>query len=90
MIKLKTLSAIAILATAIVSPVFAQDAGTFDPAHRGRTYDQRNFRGAYNQQSGSFYAAPRTESGRNVEDFGYGRDQSRPGGEDPSMNPPAN
>jgi hypothetical protein len=90
MTKLKTLSAIAILATAIASPVFAQDAGTFEPAQHGRAYDQRNFRGAYNQQSGSSYAAQRTVTGRNTEDFDYGRDRSRPGGEDPSLNPAAN
>jgi hypothetical protein len=48
------------------------------------------FRGAYDQWSGSSYGAPRTsEEKRNLEDFGFsGRDPSRPGGEDPSLNPP--
>jgi hypothetical protein len=87
MTKLKTLSAIAIVATAIASPVFAQDAGTFGPTHHGRAYDQGNFRGAYNQLNGPSYVAP-TESGRNIENFGFsGRDPSRPGGEDPSLKP---
>lgn len=87
MTKLKTLSAIAILATAIASPVFAQDAGVFQPTHHGRAYDQRDFRGAYNQLNGPSYVAP-TESGRNIENFGFsGRDPSRPGGEDPSLKP---
>jgi hypothetical protein len=85
MTKLKTLSAIAILATAIASPVFAQDAVVFQPTHRGRAYDQRNFRGAYNQLNGP--VAP-TESGRNIENFGFsGRDRSYPGGEDPYLKP---
>jgi hypothetical protein len=87
MTKFKTLSAIAILATAFASPVFAQDAGVFQPTHRGRAYDQRNFRGAYNQFNGPSYVAP-TESGRNIEDFGFsGRDRSYPGGEDPYLKP---
>jgi hypothetical protein len=88
MTKLKTLSAIAILATAIASPVFAQDAGMVGPAHHGRAYDQRNFRGAYNQSNGPLYAAPRSDEGRNVEDFGFGgMDRSFPGGQDPSLKP---
>jgi hypothetical protein len=87
MTKLKTLSAIAILATAIASPVFAQEAGTFEPAHHGRTTDQRNFRGAYNQSNGSFYAAPRAESGRNTDFGSSAMDRSFPGGHDPSLNP---
>ncbi len=96
MTKLKTLSAIAILATAIASPVlaqdspvFAQDAGTVRPVHHGRAYDQRNFRGAYNQSNGPLYAAPRSaEERRNLEDFGFsGTDRSFPGGQDPSLNP---
>ena len=60
------------------------------PTYHSRAYDHQNFRGAYNQQSGSSYAAQRTVTGRNTEDFDYGRDRSRPGGEDPSLNPAAN
>ena len=88
MTKLKTLSAIAVLTTAIASPVFAQDAGVFAPADYGRAYDQRNFRGAYNQLNAPYDAIPRTEGERNIEDFGFsGRDPSRPGGYDPSLKP---
>ena len=48
------------------------------------------FRGAYDQFNGYAYDAPRTlDEERNLEDFGFsGRDPSRPGGEDPSLNPP--
>lgn len=88
MTRLKTLSAIAILATAIASPVFAQEAGTLRPTHHGRAHDQRNFRGAYDQLNVPFYAGPRTDSERNIEDFGFsGTDRSFPGGEDPSLKP---
>jgi hypothetical protein len=90
MIKLKILSAVVILSTAIAAPVFAQDAGLSRP-HHARVYDQLNFRGAYNQSNGAFYARPLTnEERRNLEDFGFsGRDPSRVGGEDPSLNPPS-
>jgi hypothetical protein len=80
--KIKTLSAAIILSAALAAPVFAQ------PTHHGRAGDQRNFRGAYNQSIGPLYAAPRTDEGRRVEDFGFsGRDRSFPGGEDPSFRP---
>jgi hypothetical protein len=48
------------------------------------------FRGAYDQWNGYYNDAPRTlDEERNLEDFGFsGRDTSRPGGEDPSLNPP--
>jgi hypothetical protein len=48
------------------------------------------FRGTHNQWNGSFYDAPLTpDEERNLENFGFsGRDPSRPGGEDPSLNPP--
>jgi len=86
MIKFKILSAVVILSTAIAAPVFAQDAGLSGPH---RVYDQSNFRGAYNQSNDAFHAQPLTnEERRNLEDFGFsGRDPSRPGGEDPSLNP---
>ena len=89
MTKLKILSAIAVLAAAIASPVFAQDEGVMHgPTYHGRAYDQRNFRGAYNQLNGPSYAAPRTEEERNLENFGFsGRDPSRVGGESPWLNP---
>jgi hypothetical protein len=78
--NLKTLSAIAILTAAIATPVFAQ------PTHHSRALDR--YRGAYNQVNGPSYATPRTDGGRNIENFGFGgMDRSFPGGEDPSLHP---
>lgn len=78
MTKLKTLSVAIILSTAVATPVIAQ------PAHHGRA----NYRGAYNQMTEPFYAAPQTQGERNIENFGFsGRDPSRVGGEDPSLRP---
>src|ERR1700722_14584006 len=95
-LKFATLGAIAIVSAAIASPVFAQetgmaqDEGMVRPAHHGRAYDQRNFRGAYNydQPNDRFDAAPLTnEEYRNLENFGMsGRDPSRIGGESPWLN----
>jgi hypothetical protein len=80
MTKMKALSAVVILSAAVATPVFAQ------PTHHGRSYDQ--FRGSYNQLNGPSYAAPDAQARRNIEDFGFsGRDPSRVGGEDPSLNP---
>ena len=96
MTKLKTISAIAAISAAIAGPASAQDAGVIGPAYRGhayhghygRAYDQRNFRGAYDQLNGPFYAAPQTDDERNIENFGFsGRDPSRVGGESPWLNP---
>ncbi|MGO8913782.1 MAG: hypothetical protein ACLQDM_31285 [Bradyrhizobium sp.] len=84
----KTLSALAILSAVITSPAFAQDAGMPEPIHHGRIHDQRNFRGAYNQLNAPIYAAPRTFDRPDINGFGFGgRDPSRVGGEDPSLNP---
>jgi hypothetical protein len=60
-------------------------AATTQDAHHREAYDQ--YRGAYDQSIGS--PAPLTaEEERNKEDFGVsGRDPSRVGGEDPSLNP---
>jgi hypothetical protein len=90
MIKLKILSAVVILSAAIAAPVLAQDAGVPRP-HHVRVHDQPNFLGAYNQSNGASYAQPLTnEERRNLENFGFsGRDPSRVGGEDPSLNPPS-
>jgi hypothetical protein len=80
MTKMKTLSAVMILSAAVATPVFAQ------PTHHGRALDR--YRGVYNQLNGPVYATPQTQDERNMEDFGFsGRDPSRPGGEDPSLNP---
>jgi hypothetical protein len=78
MTKMKTLSAVILLSTAVATPVFAKD--------HVRAYDQ--YRGAYNQMNGPTYAIPQTLEGRNIENFGFsGRDPSRVGGWDPSLNP---
>jgi len=80
MTKMKTLSAAIILFATVATPVFAQ------PTHHGRAYDR--YRGAYNQLNEPFYATPPTRDGSNIENFGFsGRDPSRVGGEDPSLNP---
>jgi hypothetical protein len=100
MTKMKTLNVVIILSAALATPVFAQDAGMPGPeshygfgpqpgpTYHGRVYDRGDYREAYNQLNGPFYAAPRTQDGWNIENFGYsGRDPSRPGGEDPSLRP---
>jgi hypothetical protein len=80
MINVKALSAVMILSAAVVTPAFAQ------PTHHGRAHDQ--FRGSYNQLNGPAYAVPQSQDERNIENFGFsGRDPSRVGGEDPSLNP---
>jgi hypothetical protein len=82
MTRTKVLSAALILSATFATPVFARD--------HGQTH-VRHFRGAYNQMIGpSYYAAPYSQSQRNLEDFGFsGRDPSRPGGMDPNLNPPS-
>jgi len=80
MTKMKALSAAIILSAAVATPVLAQ------PVHHGRAHDQ--FRGTYNQLNVPSYATPQSEDSRNIENFGFsGRDPSRVGGEDPSLNP---
>lgn len=89
MTKMKALSALIILSAAVATPAFAQPthhSRTYD--RYSRTYDRSNYRGAYNQLNGPSYATPQTEFERNKENFGFsGRDPSRVGGEDPSLNP---
>lgn len=78
MTNMKTLSAVMILAAAVATPAFAKD--------HSRAYDR--YLGAYNQMSEPSFAVPATRAGRNIEDFGFsGRDPSRVGGWDPSLNP---
>ena len=76
MTKTKTLTAMIILSTAIATPAFAKG-----------TYRHDTFRGAYNQVTEPF-AVPQSRAERNIENFGFsGRDASRVGGWDPSLNP---
>jgi hypothetical protein len=89
MTKLKALSAVAIISTAIATPVFAQDViGRGYGSQPVTPYDQI-FRGAYNRSDAEFYAQPLSSKERmNMEDFGFtGRDASRVGGEDPYLHP---
>jgi hypothetical protein len=77
MTKMKTLTAVVIMSTAIATPVLA----------KGGTYRHESFRGAYNQVTEPF-AVPQSRAERNIENFGFsGRDPSRVGGWDPSLNP---
>lgn len=77
MTKMKTLTALMILSTAIATPAFA----------KGGTYRNESFRGAYNQVAEPF-AVPQSRAERNIQNFGFsGRDPSRVGGWDPSLNP---
>jgi hypothetical protein len=90
MTKMKTLSAVIILSAAIATPVSAQGVRGPQPGatHHSRAYDLWNFRRAYNQLNGPFYANPRTEGGRSIENYDSGgRDPSRVGGEDPYLHP---
>jgi hypothetical protein len=76
MTNVKTLSAALILSVAIATPAFAHTKH-----HTGLS----DFRGAYNQLDANSIQAQ-----RNLEDFGFsGRDPSRVGGWDPSLNPPS-
>jgi hypothetical protein len=85
MTKIKTLSATIILSAAVITPVFAQDAGVRGPGSR---YGSEPHRGAYNQLNGPSYVTPRTRGGRNTENFGsIERDPSVPAGEDTTLRP---
>jgi hypothetical protein len=77
MTKIKTISAAMILSVALAAPAFAA------------THHVKNFRGAYDQMTTEqTFAVPSSQSERNVENFGFsGRDPSRVGGWDPSLNP---
>lgn len=91
MTKLKTLTAISVLLTGIASPVFAQDAGVSEPKHHVLVHQLRNLRGVYNQFNGPLYSTPPTLDRSDINGFGFGgRDPSRVGGEDPSLNPTGN
>jgi hypothetical protein len=87
MIKMKALGAAIILSAAVVTPVFAQDAGAIGPGNRYGLEPRpvTTYRGAYDQSE----ARPLTnEERRNIEDFGFsGRDPSRVGGEDAWLHP---
>jgi hypothetical protein len=58
--------------------------------HIRRGYDRWDFRQAHNQWNGPFDATPQTGYHSGTRGFGFsGRDPSRVGGQDPSLNPSA-
>jgi hypothetical protein len=78
MTKIKTLTALMIVSAAIATPALAKSG-----AHHNES-----FRGAYNQVTEPSFAVPQSQAERNIENFGFsGRDPSRVGGWDPSLNP---
>jgi hypothetical protein len=91
MTSIKTMSAVAILAAAIATPVLAQDAGVTGPGSRygltpqpGATYHHaQSYNQAYNMWNDSD-----AEFRRNKQNYGFsGRDRSRIGGEAPWLHP---
>jgi hypothetical protein len=82
MTTIKTLSAIALVTTALSSPVFAQDVDGAAP--RKPIHALRHYRGAYNQVQGPNFVAPRASEGWNAQP---GFDRSRIGDYDPDYNP---
>jgi hypothetical protein len=78
MTKTKTIGAAIALSVVVAAPAFAA------------THHVTNFRGAYNQVNDDSFAVPSTRAERNIQNFGFsGRDPSRVGGWDPSLNPPS-
>ena len=73
--NVKTLSTVMLLSAALATPAFAHTT-------HHRSYSMKDFRGSYNQ-----VITPSASQGAvNLESFG-GRDPSRVGGFDPSLNP---
>jgi hypothetical protein len=78
MTKIKTISAAVILSVVVAAPAFAA------------THHVKNFRGTYNQMTDESFAVPSSRAERNIQNFGFsGKDPSRVGGWDPSLNPPS-
>ena len=78
---------LAVLSTLLIA-VSGIQVATASEHHARRSYDERNFRGSYNQFSEPSFAIPQTRAARNIENFGFsGRDPSRVGGFDPSLHP---
>jgi hypothetical protein len=81
---IKTFSAIALVAAALSSPVFAQDATVDGTSSQKPIHALRHYRGAYNQVQGPAYVSPRaSEDWATEHDF----DRSRIGDHDPDFNP---
>jgi hypothetical protein len=90
MTKIRLVSAILILTAVTAAPVLAQDAGMHNGMkrhHHLRAHNQ-HFRGVYTQTQPNDRYDPDPVFQRNIENFGFsGRDPSRIGGTDPSLNP---
>jgi len=81
MISIKALSAAIVLSAAIATPTFAQ------ATHHGRVHDLRSFHRMYNQL-GTPHSISQTQEEFNMQNSGFrGKDPSRVGGWDPSLNP---
>jgi hypothetical protein len=78
---IKTLSVIALVSAALVSPVLAQDTAPEGMTTQKPAHAQRHIRSAYN-------AAPRQSEGFGLDSYGW--DRSRIGDEDPDLRPAAN
>jgi len=77
-------TALTIVGVLLISGLAVQMAAAASGHHRSKAYfgrDLSDFRGAYNQLNGTISVAPRVP-----DRF----DPSRPGGEDPTLNPAGN
>lgn len=75
--NVKTLSTVMLLSAALATPAFAHTTNH-------RAYGLKNFRGSYNQ----VIMPSASQGAASHENFGFGgRDPSRVGGFDPSLNP---
>jgi hypothetical protein len=85
MTRLKTLSAIVVVSAAMVTPVFAQDAGVYGPGSRYGTERQPvPYHGGGSCFQGPGFGQPCP--GR-LYGWSIGRDRSIPGGIEPSLRP---
>jgi hypothetical protein len=86
-------TALFILGTMLMAGSMVQVATAAEQARKAddpaAVAQDQHYRGAYDQSNGSSQVAPLTaEEKRNKEDFGFsGRSPSRPGGENPNLNP---
>jgi hypothetical protein len=80
-------AALIILGTLLIAGSTVQMASASEH-HIRRGYDRWDFRQAHNQWNGPFDATPQTGYHWRTNGFGFrGRDPSRVGGRDPSLNP---
>ena len=73
---------------ALLITVAAIQMASASEHHARRAHDPWDFRGSYNRLNRP--SIDELQERRNIENFGFsGRDPSRPGGWDPSLNPPS-